>query len=228
MIIIIVLVIIDFKFTPNKINNIENNKTEKINNIENNKLKFIIDKIKNIGKAVFSSNLKSYNRFFDNKIYKSLMNKGIKKYFNKNIRIFELLYQASIDGFGRINFHKKCDGKKNTIVLVITDNNRIFGGFTELEWDSYSGYKEGNKGFIFSINDNKIYYNKSKYKIDCESYLQARFKGGFSIHSINNENYGQDFIINGEFDTEGKEYALAGKFYFKIKDYLVFQIYLEE
>ena len=158
-----------------------------------------------------------------------MVNEGIKKYFNKNIRKFELLYQASIDGFGSYNFHKKCDGKKNTIVLVITDNNRIFGGFTELEWDDYSGYKEGNKGFIFSINDNKIYYNKSKYKIKCESYLQPQFEDGFEIYSYNNDNHGYDLTYkNDEFNAEGREEALAGEIEFKIKDYAVFQIYLEE
>ena len=158
-----------------------------------------------------------------------MVNEGIKKYFNKNISNFELLYQASIDGFGPYNFHKKCDGKKNIIVLVITDNNRIFGGFTELEWDNYSGYKEGNKGFIFSINDNKIYYNKSKYAIICKSHLEPQFLDGFSIYSRDNENYGYDLTYkNGLFDTEGREEALTGEFKFKIKDYAVFKIYLEE
>ena len=162
-IIIIIFVIINFKFTKDKINDIEykikdieNNKLNsieyKIKKIENIKINSIADKINN---KKFPFNFQLYNSFFDIDIYISLMNKGIEEYFNKNIRKYELLYQASIDGFGKDNFHKKCDGKKNTIVLVFTDKNRIFGGFTELEWDNYSGYKEGNKGFIFSINDNK-------------------------------------------------------------------------
>ena len=258
------MAIIDFKFTKNKINNIENNLlksitnkinniennklqsiTEKVNNIENNLLKSIINKINNIennklqsitekvnniGISLFFTRLKIYNSFFDIDNFISLMNKGIKKYFNQNIRKFELLYQASIDGFGEDNFHKKCDGIKNTIVLIITDKNRIFGGFTELEWDNYSGYKEGNKGFIFSINDNKIYYNKSKFAIYCKSHLEPQFVDGFSIYSFYNENHGYDLTTykNDEFNTEGKEEALAGEFKFKIKDYAVFQIYLKE
>ena len=116
------------------------------------------------------------------------MNKGINYYFNKNISNFTLLYQASIDGFGFENFHKNCNDKENTIVLVFTDNNRIFGGFTELEWDSYSGWKEGNKGFIFSINDNKIYYNKSKYKIKCKAYFEPAFDDGFSLYIYKERN----------------------------------------
>ena len=241
------------KFIVNKINDIKNNKlksiTDKINDIENNKLNFIAKKI-----ALASPSLKIFNNFFDIKIFISLMNKGINKYFNINIKNFELLYQASIDGFGAIKFHKKCDGKKNTIVLVITDNNRIFGGFSELEWDSYSLYKKGKKGFIFSINDNKIYYNKSKYKICCNENLEPIFEGGFSIkhiypiHPIQELDFsgssilGQDLKFEQDlkfgqeltcyrnvFDIEEQcNYPLAGEFEFKIKDYAVFLIYLEE
>jgi len=246
VIIIIFLVIIDYKITKNKIddieinklkfiiekiNNIENNKlnsiTEKINEIENNKLNSITEKINDIEIVLTSSSLQLYNRFFDIKIFKSLVNEGIKKYFNKNISNFELLYQASIDGYGEKNFHEKCDGKNNTIVLVITDNNRIFGGFTELEWNDY-GYKEGSKGFIFSINDNKIYYNKSKYQIYCNSYFEPQFTGGFSIYFTDHKSYGFDLTTNGHiFDTEEKKYALAWNYKFKIKDYAIFQIYLD-
>ena len=157
-------------------------------------------------------------------IYQSLIDEGIKKYFHQNIKKFELLYQASIDGFEVENFHKKCDAKKNTIVLIITDNNKIFGGFTELEWDNYSGYKEGNKGFIFSISNNKIYYNKSKYKIECKAYLGPTFSGGFGIDG----NHGYDLTYyESEFKTSTDEDVLEGKLDFIIKDYAVYQINFE-
>ena len=229
----------------NKINGRENiilkYITDKIdvikNEIENIILKPIVEKI-----ALTSPSLKIFNSFFDIKIFISLMNEGINKYFNKNIRNFELLYRASIDGFGPFNFHKKCDGKKNTIVLVITDKNRIFGGFSELEWDDYFQCKEGKKGFIFSINDNKIYYNKSKYKICCNRKFEPVFEGGFSINpaypfnspltlDLNwGRNIGKDLtIISKVFDIEEIfNYSLAGESMFIIKDYAVFKINLEK
>ena len=254
-IVIFALVLYNFYFTRNKINDIENNKlkffkekiddveksiteklddikyiklkslTEKINNIENIKLDSIAEKLNN---TEFPFSFQLYNSFFDIKNFKSLMNEGIKKYFKKNISNFELIYQASNDGFGYKNFHKKCDGKNNTIVLVFTDNNRIFGGFTELKWDNFSEWKIGIKGFIFSINDNKIYYSKSNYQIICRSYYEPKFKNGFQINSINNDNYGYDLTeINGDFDIKGKKYALAGQYDFTIKDYAVLRINLE-
>ena len=260
-ILIIALVIPYFLFTRNKINDIENNKlnitekidnveniqlksitekldeviyiklksiTEKINNIENIKLNSIADKINN---TEFPFSFQLYNSFFDIKNFKSLMNKGIKKYFNTSISNFTLLYQASIDGFGYENFHKKCDGKNNTIVLVFTDKNKIFGGFTEAKWDSYSDWNEGYKGFIFSINDNKIYYNKKKHKIKCKSIFEPTFEDGFAIynHKDLNDFHGLDLTYNkGDFDTKGKKYVLDMQIEFAIKDYAVFQIDLKE
>ena len=246
-IVIFALMLYIFYFTRNKINDIENNKlksiTEKIDNTENIKLKYITEKINNIENIKLNSMLDKinntefpfcfqlYNSFFDIKNFKSLMNEGINKYFDTNIINFTLLYQASIDGFGYENFHKNCDGKSNTIVLVFTDDNKIFGGFTELEWDSYSGYKEGKKGFIFSINDNKIYYSKSKYKIHCKSIFNPEFEDGFSIyiHKQIKDYHGLDLTDkNKGFYTQGRKYVLAKQIEFTIKDYAVFQIHLEE
>ena len=223
---------IKLKSITEKIDDINNIKlksiTEKINNIENIKLNSIADKINN---TEFPFSFQLYNSFFDIKNFKSLMNKGIKKYFNTSISNFTLLYQASIDGFGYENFHKKCDDKNNTIVLVFTDKNKIFGGFTEAKWDSYSDWNEGYKGFIFSINDNKIYYNKKKHKIKCKSIFEPTFEDGFAIynHKDLNDFHGLDLTYNkGDFDTKGKKYVLDMQIEFAIKDYAVFQIDLKE
>ena len=52
------------------------------------------------------------------------------------------------------NFHKYCDNKGATLVLVKTTKNKIFGGFTPLNWEGSGGSKndESNQTFIFSLN----------------------------------------------------------------------------
>ena len=50
-----------------------------------------------------------------------------------------LLYRASRDGFTSKSFHQHCDHKGANIVIVKSSSNHIFGGFTPLSWDSYSG-----------------------------------------------------------------------------------------
>ena len=95
------------------------------------------------------------------KIYEiNLIEKGVQKNLKKKINKYTLLFRASRDGYRASNFHSKCDGKSNTVTLVETMTGRRFGGFTDAQWDQSSSYKTGSNGFIFSLDNNEIYYNK--------------------------------------------------------------------
>ena len=59
--------------------------------------------------------------------------------------------RGSIDGFSSQVFHEKCDDKGATLT-VIKANDRVFGGFTNLSWDSNSGNKTGDpNAFLFRV-----------------------------------------------------------------------------
>ena len=45
-------------------------------------------------------------------------------------KTFYLIYQATSDGFQASNFHAKADGIANTLTIVKTTNENIFGGYT--------------------------------------------------------------------------------------------------
>jgi hypothetical protein len=47
---------------------------------------------------------------------------------------WNLCYRASRDGWSSQDFHKHCDNKGPTVVLVKA-NNCIFGGYTEQNWE---------------------------------------------------------------------------------------------
>ena len=211
-----------------KVNDVDNNfksTNKNVSNLENN-IKSINYKVNYIEDILEIKPFISYISIKDYNIFKNLMNEGIKKFFNKKIKKYNLLYLASTDGYDTKYFHEKCDGKSFTVTIVITKENKIFGGFTELEWDQSGEYKEGNKGFIFSITNNKIYYNKNYYYIYNKNDYGPSFKyNGFDIQS----NYGHDWtkISSSYFDVSEEEYALAGELYFSIKDYAVYQIELE-
>jgi hypothetical protein len=54
---------------------------------------------------------------------------------------FNLLWRGSRDGFGGREFHRRCDGRANTLTLILTDEGwhrrgSIFGDFTPVKWDS--------------------------------------------------------------------------------------------
>jgi len=59
---------------------------------------------------------------------------------NKNLQ-YELLYSGSRDGFESSIFHKKCDNKTPTLVVIKAHTGKIFGGFTNLTWNHDDDYK---------------------------------------------------------------------------------------
>ena len=206
---------------------------ETMNSGYNTTFNNISKEIKNIGKKVEIIYLDFYDFVDYTPItrFKDIIKKGIKNNFNKNIKEHKLLYQASRDGFCSEDFHKRCDGKKNTVTLIKDTNDRIFGGFTDAEWDKSNTYKEGNKGFIFSINDKKIYYNKnSDYNIFCDKDYGPIFGDGVLVikNNCNEHNYNCDWTdFKHAYDTPNGQKSLAGEGNFKVIDYRVYQIELE-
>jgi hypothetical protein len=49
---------------------------------------------------------------------------------------FSLLWRGGRDGFGKRDFHSRCDGHANTLTLIEDTDGNIFGGFTPLVWES--------------------------------------------------------------------------------------------
>ena len=160
----------------------------------------------------------------------NLIEEGVKNKLNKNIKKFRLLFRASRDGFQASNFHSKCDDNSNTLTLVETTEGKRFGGFTDAKWDQSNSYKTGSNGFIFSLNDKAIYYNKnSSYNIRCDSSYGPTFGGGHDFYLCDNCNTSNSSYdsSNHSYDTKGKNYALAGNSSFYVKDYEVYQLELE-
>lgn len=64
---------------------------------------------------------------------------------------FKLIYRGSRDGFGSNVFHSLCDQKPQTLVLIRSTNNYIFGGYTEQDWSGNNVNKTDPKAFVFSL-----------------------------------------------------------------------------
>ena len=164
------------------------------------------------------------------KIYEiNLIEKGVQKNLKKKINKYTLLFRASRDGYRASNFHSKCDGKSNTVTLVETTTGRRFGGFTDAQWDQSSSYKTGSNGFIFSLDNNEIYYNKNnQYNIYCYSSNGPSFGAASDLYisdGCNSNNSGEN--SGDSYETNGKQYALAGSNNFIVRDYEVFQLELQ-
>ena len=83
------------------------------------------------------------------KIQDSLL-KGVK---------FTLVYKAFDADVGDSSkiFHERCDKLKMSLVLIETDKDIRFGGFTTKSWGGNCLKKIDNKAFVFNLDNNKIY-----------------------------------------------------------------------
>jgi hypothetical protein len=93
---------------------------------------------------------------------------------------FALMWRGSRDGFGARDFHGRCDGRANTLTLILDTGGNVFGGFTPLEWESreWTGddvdkdnsrfKRDGSvKSFIFTLrNPRSTPARKSALKAD--------------------------------------------------------------
>lgn len=97
----------------------------------------------------------------------------IKQKIKNNFINFELIFRMSENGKNSDIFHKLCDLIGPTLTLIKTTKNRVFGGFTPLNWDDKSSNKndETNQTFIFSLNLMKKYdiIDKDKKSIICKT-----------------------------------------------------------
>ena len=50
---------------------------------------------------------------------------------------FDLLYRGSHDGFGTSDFHRQCDNKGKTLILVKNTSGHAFGGFASVPWEGF-------------------------------------------------------------------------------------------
>jgi len=78
----------------------------------------------------------------------------IKEKINKSRIKFEKIFVMSVNGDSSKDFHKYCDNKGPTLTIVKTTKNKLFGGFTPLNWATKGkNTKDNNEHtFLFSLN----------------------------------------------------------------------------
>ena len=198
------------------------------------------------------SNILKYENIYKNKIIDWLKNpNNNKKNENKNIKDIKLLYRGSRDGFEARTFHEKCDNKEETLTIIESKDNYIFGGYTEINWDStiWNGkIGEHNNSRRNGIGNEFVFTLKNPHGIKASKY---NMKNSFLNHSIccdgnlgpifgcndirieNNCNIKQNWFTyydfqKGEYcfhDTTGKKRLLfTGKTSFLVKEIEVFNV----
>ena len=143
-------------------------------------------------------------------------------FFNKKFKSIELIYRGTRDGDSAKIFHQKCDNRGPTLILCKEKNNGIiFGGYTEVNWDSEKRHSKSDKNaFIFSITNNKKIETKNyETSIECNPLFGPIFGFGGDITIVGNflsyeSNMWSEqktyFDKNYEI-TNGKKYFILGE-----------------
>ena len=123
-------------------------------------------------------------------------------------------------------FHSLCDNKGPTVSLYLLNDGNIIGGYTPLQWDTSSGWKNDNETFVFNINSNLkcvkkdnnsdsifchisysgFYYTLGYFEVSQDSMKKLFYFNSDSIFRNGNKilNY------NNETEIEPKEVEILG------------------
>ena len=160
-----------------------------------------------------------------------LIEKKLKEiYGNKNI-ILKLIYKGTRDGDDAKSFHSKCDDLKGSLIVIKSDEEIIFGGFTQEKWSGDCVFKLDDTSFLFSFYPLKIYeIKKNKKAIFCNKKYGPSFG---SVTLVVNDN----FLINGgwccssylsNFENYDNDYEINnGINEFKIQEMEIYQVIAE-
>ena len=155
-------------------------------------------------------------KLIDNKLY---------QIFEKDVE-YKLLYRASKDGDTAKVFKEKCKDK-NTLTIVNTNDNAIFGGFTRIPWDDSDKNKDDEDAFCFSVDNKKIYPLK-KYcsAIGCDKNSGPRFNYMFMIPNRFMFKGGDLYPLNiSHYNGQNEDYELnKGNQLFCVYELEVFKI----
>ena len=58
------------------------------------------------------------------------------------------------EGFGSKQFHFKVGNASNTVTIIETNSNSVFGGFTRASWNNPAGYAGDFNAFLYSLRRN--------------------------------------------------------------------------
>uniref|UniRef100_U9TNG6 Serine-enriched protein n=1 Tax=Rhizophagus irregularis (strain DAOM 181602 / DAOM 197198 / MUCL 43194) TaxID=747089 RepID=U9TNG6_RHIID len=159
---------------------------------------------------------------------------------------FKLIYRASRDGFGINNFHKNCDNKESTVIIIkIRNSGEIIGGYNPLEWrsikieenetsrllshnqDFYNDYKcKASNSFIFSLTNQKFPI-LSRISSKEEAIIWCKNKGpcfGLQDLCIKPLKPSNNFNVICESKQHSYEKKIINGEIFEIEEYEVFQV----
>eukprot|EP01084_Bolivina_argentea_P190029 326682_1 len=152
------------KSSWNELVTLKNKKTYLCSNLKENKLYTLRSKCKNehgwskysdivsfkTKKVIIDSLIMTYN---EQEIFLRLMNDSGKNLGNK----WNLIYRATRDGWTGANFIAKAGKICKTVIIIHTQSNNVFGGYTTIPYDSPNAWVKDDAAFLILIRSVKNY-----------------------------------------------------------------------
>ena len=173
----------------------------------------------------------------DSDIFKSMEDfefilNNISQKVNKPILDIKQIFKASSNGDNIMAFQDSCYRISNIFVLILTNEKKCFGGFTQAWFDNSNRYKGDENAFLFSINNKEIYPILNKYKkmaINCyDDYYISVFGNDIYICDCffsNNENITQEGFYDYSNSKIKGDYKLTGKKFFNVAELEAYHIF---
>ena len=179
------------------------------NNILNEDINKYLKSLKALGEQTSELiNLLENNKIFElssiinNDIEKiKILINWIKQKTKKNIIKLNLIFKMSENGSSSNDFHKYCDNQGPTLLIIETKDEKIFGGFTPLNWKFCQKIERiidfSDLTFLFSLNLMKKLdmINKNDYAIRNDKDFGPIF-GNFDLSLSQNMTRGGSFANN--------------------------------
>ena len=149
--------------------------------------------------------------FKDSIIINNNMNyiSNLKKWISPDNKFFttKLLFRKSLNGDSFEEFHKLCDHKGKTLVLIQAEEGFIIGGYTTHDWDISEKWYYDNDSFLFSLTKGQIFEHKKNMvsilgKKNCGPWFAYI---GFRCFGKQNLS-GREFLYKNEEESSFKNY----------------------
>lgn len=130
----------------------------------------------------------------------------------------KLLYKASVDGDDYKIFHKKCDNKGQTVTIINSEQNRLFGIYALENWDIDQEKRRQESAYLFSL-DMRTYFFSGLFPSYKDYGPNFGYEERFYLYVSNLCLHNNKSYIDNYYKQINN-----GVNHFKIKDYEVFSI----
>ncbi|EXX57431.1 hypothetical protein GLOIN_2v1778704 [Rhizophagus irregularis DAOM 181602=DAOM 197198] len=211
-----------------KISSITYNNNSLINNINNEITSFPLD-----SKIIKLKHVAHIARWIDHQEDKN----NIRDYRRLPIYDFKILLRGSRDDFSASTFHKLCDNKNATVIIIkVFGTREIIGGYNPISWKGgfFGSWMKSQDSFIFSLGDgeNNLRESSKLCRIKPENVNMAVFCANmrgpcFGYRDLWMPNF-NNLAINCDSDCNYYNGKIIEPKNFDIEDYEVFQIIKRE